>query len=410
MNFTIPKATLAPALATVARAVANKPPLPILSNVVLTAEDGRVTLGSSDLTTWVQVSCLASVEEPGCTTVNHGIFDALIRSLPDDPIEISIIEASPITGEPPTVTADANDEDGELPPNGQDEITARLLQVCSRQNVTLLATAEADAFPEFPEHPAGPSFDIAGATLATAVSQVADAANPTVDRPILTGVNVSAAAGESSMAATAADSFRLARQHVDLVTPPEADVSFTVPADVINIVARPAQRADSVVHVAVSPEAPALVHFESADVSIFTRPIAGQYPDVDKVIPTEFLTRVYVAKGELSSAANCATAVLATQGADVPIRMMLSPEQGTMRIWGYTNENDEFDTELSVTIDPPAECRIAFRPKFLQHVLKTIPSHQEVELALNDQNSPAVIRGRGDDRYTYVVMPTFANW
>ena len=421
MKFTVPKSTLAPCLATVAKVVSGKPMMPILSNVCIHAEKGQLTVTTSDLTTWVTTSCLANVEEPGDIAVNYQIFDALVRSFEDADIECSIVMADPI----PACTQLPAPNDGEAVPEAKapapepvmpvpDRDSVQVFRIQAGNNTTHLMFTDHSQFPEPPAFASNVDFNIAGVALATAVSQVADAATQSSDRPILTGINISAKAGESVMTATAADTYRLARQEVDLIEPPIEDIQFTVPADVINTIARSAARSNSVVNVSTSSAERTMVRFESAHGSVTTTPIAGDYPDVENVIPTEFLTKVYITKGELSWATDCANAVVSTHSAEVPIRLILNPsdqeELHTMRVWGYTNNDEEFDTLLAVKLEPPQECKIALRPKFLQHALKSIPPNQEVELALNGHQHPAVIRPKGDSRYTYVVMPTYTNW
>ena len=420
MKFTVPKSALAPCLATVAKAVATKPVIPILSNICINADHGRLTITASDLTSWLTASCLATIDEPGDIAVNYHIFDSLIRSFDDHNVECSIVEADPIQ---PNVQTPAPTDAGQEPaPPVPDKtptaepppLTAQLFRIQSGNNTTHLMYSDPTDFPEPPAFSSTVEFDIAGTALATAVSQVADAATQQSDRPILTGINISVKAGESVLVATAADSFRLARQEVDIISPPAEDVMFTVSADVINAIARTAGRSNSVVNVSVSESGHNMVRLESAHGTVTTTPIAGDYPNTENLIPTEFLTKVYITKGELSWATDCANAIVSTHSADVPIRLILQPsvqdELHTMRVWGYTNNDDEFDTELSVKLDPPQECKIAIRPKFLQHALKSIQANQEVELALNGHEHPAVIRPKGDKRYTYVVMPTYTNW
>ena len=311
MRFTVPKSTLAPCLATVAKVMSAKPMIPILSNVCIRAENGQLTVTASDLTTWVTASCLASIEEPGETAVNYQIFEALVRSFDDADIECSIVMADPIpalvlmpappegdqSAEPPTPTPEPAQTPAPIVPLPG---TVEIFRIQAGNNTTHLMFANVAEFPDLPAFTGTVDFDITGTALATAVSQVADAATQSGDRPILTGINFSAKAGESVMTATAADSYRLARQEVDIISPPVEDMQFTVSADVVNTIARSAARNNSVVNVAMSNTERTMVRLESAHGSVTTTPIAGDYPVTENIIPTEFLTKVYITKGELA--------------------------------------------------------------------------------------------------------------
>ncbi len=69
MKFTVSKEALLDGLQKVQHVVSNRTTLPILSNVLLVAEDGRVQLTTTDLDVGITGSIEAKVSKEGATTL-----------------------------------------------------------------------------------------------------------------------------------------------------------------------------------------------------------------------------------------------------------------------------------------------------------------------------------------------------
>ena len=92
MKLTIAKEQLISGLQTVQNAVGTRSTLPVLSNVLVNAADGRLALTGTDLDITVSCSVEATIEEPGITTLPVKRFLGIVKELPTPEIEIEIDE------------------------------------------------------------------------------------------------------------------------------------------------------------------------------------------------------------------------------------------------------------------------------------------------------------------------------
>src|SRR5580698_6277307 len=88
MNLTIAKEQIIAGLQAVQNVVSTRTTLPILSNVLLRAEDGKVEFTATDLDVTVACSVEAKVGKPGATTVPVKKLFGTVRELNGGDIEI----------------------------------------------------------------------------------------------------------------------------------------------------------------------------------------------------------------------------------------------------------------------------------------------------------------------------------
>lgn len=92
MELTVAKADLQKELQLCQGVVEKRSTIPILSNVLLKAADGRLQIAATDLDVTILSSCAARVTTPGGVTIEaRRLFD-VIRSMPDDDVHMSLQE------------------------------------------------------------------------------------------------------------------------------------------------------------------------------------------------------------------------------------------------------------------------------------------------------------------------------
>src|SRR5690606_25121253 len=89
MKFTITRDNLLQGLAAVGASIPTRTTLPVLSNILLEADEEGVQLSGTDLDMAVSVRVPADVEEPGALTVPAKKFQELARELPEQPARIT---------------------------------------------------------------------------------------------------------------------------------------------------------------------------------------------------------------------------------------------------------------------------------------------------------------------------------
>ena len=92
MELTVAKADLQKELQLCQGVVEKRSTIPILSNVLLRAADGRLQIAATDLDVTILSSCAARVTTPGGVTIEAKRLFDIVRSLPDDDVHITLQE------------------------------------------------------------------------------------------------------------------------------------------------------------------------------------------------------------------------------------------------------------------------------------------------------------------------------
>jgi DNA polymerase III subunit beta len=204
MRFSIERDTLTEAVAWVARALPNRPVLPILSGLLLSAAGDELTLSCFDYEVSARIRVPAEITEPGSVLVPGRLLAEITRSLPDFLVKFD---------------------------DGGPDVTL----TCGAAAFTLV-TLPVEEYPQLPDLPvlAG---TVDGGALAAAISQVVPAASRDDTLPILTGVNIELDGDIMTLAAT--DRYRLAMRELGWsATRPDTQVTILIPARTLAEAAR----------------------------------------------------------------------------------------------------------------------------------------------------------------------------
>ena len=175
----------------VSHAVPGKSTLPVLSNILLTTEGGRLRLQATNLEVGITAWIGAKIDETGAITVPAKLLADFVGNLPNDTIVLEV-----------------------------DERTQTVHLQCSRSEANIKGI-EADEFPTIPVVNAEqPTVRIMPGVLREAISQVAFSAASDDTRPVLAGVLMRLHDDTVTFAAT--DGFRLSVRTVELDEPVSA--------------------------------------------------------------------------------------------------------------------------------------------------------------------------------------------
>jgi DNA polymerase-3 subunit beta len=94
MKITCKQQDLSRGLSAVSHAVSNRSTLPILSNILLATDNGRLKLSTTNLEIGINCWVDAQIHEDGSTTVPARLLTDLVNSLPQAPVDISVPEDS----------------------------------------------------------------------------------------------------------------------------------------------------------------------------------------------------------------------------------------------------------------------------------------------------------------------------
>ncbi|OGO63004.1 MAG: DNA polymerase III subunit beta [Chloroflexi bacterium RBG_19FT_COMBO_55_16] len=372
MKISVLQENLAHGLNTVSRAVSPRSTLPVLANVLVATDEGRLRLSATNLELGITCWIGAKIQEEGSTTVPARTFTELVSTLADKQVDMSL-----------TVR------------------TQTLNMRCGSSN-TDLKCIDSQEFPPMPMPDLADGIQINVADFKEMIQQVAFAASTDEARPVLTGVLVTVSGEKITLAA--ADGFRLSVRKAALSSAVPRPVSATIPARTLTELARIAGDGDQAITM-VLPPGRGQVIFHMKDVELVSQLIEGPFPDYEQIIPRGYQTRSVLSTSAFLKACKQAE-IFAREGSHIA-RINITPggelKPGTIMISGQSEETGFNQTEIDASIEGPP-LLIAFNVRFLREVLDVIKT-PNVALETTLDTAPGVIRPVGEDGFLHVIMP-----
>ncbi len=363
---------LARGLNIVSRAVGARTTLPVLSNVLLATDNGRLRLAATNLDMGITAWIGASVEEDGAITVPARTLNDLVNALSPERVDLEVA------------------------------VRTNALHLACGATTANIKGIDAYEFPPIPEP--GDEDDvlpIPADIFKGAVDLVAFAAARDESRPILTGVSMSFQDGLLTLAA--ADGFRLSVREIPLDTEFYESFSIVVPARALHEVARIITESDETVQL-VLPSDRSQVLFHLEHVEVVSQLIDGAFPDYRQIIPREVVTRTVLYTADFLRA--CRRADIFAREANHTVRFNSEPQEGAagvVRVRAQASETGENEVVLDASIEGEG-IEIAFNVRYLIDVLSVIPQDQIVVKTIRP-DKPGVLQPIGDESFTHVVMP-----
>jgi DNA polymerase III subunit beta len=363
---------LARGLNIVSRAVGTRSTLPVLSNVLLATDNGRLRLSATNLDLGITAWIGASVEEDGAITVPARTLNDLVNTLSPERVDFEVAVR-----------------------------TNSLHLSCGATTANIKGIDAAD-FPIMPQPGEGDdTLPIPASDLKEMIHMVAFAAARDDSRPVLTGVSISFADGLLTMAA--ADGFRLSVKELAVESDYYGTFSLVIPSKTLTELARVIDDADEVVHL-VLPQDRSQVLFHMNNVEVVTQLIDGAFPDYRQIIPRETPTKTVVDTVSLLQA--CRRADIFAREANHTVRMSVEPQDGmagVLRVTAQSSETGENEVVLDASIEGE-QMEIAFNVRYLIEVLNVV-HYDRVMIGSISADKPGVIKPVTEDRFTHVVMP-----
>jgi DNA polymerase III subunit beta len=372
MKVSVSQQNLAHGLNIVTRAVAPRTTLPVLSNVLLATDEGRLRLSATNLELGITCWIGAKVEEEGSFTIPARTFSDLVNTLPNETVSLTLNSRT------------------------------QSLEIHSSASSSELKGIDAQEFPPMPAPDLAAGILLNVADLKEMIQQVVFAASTDEARPVLMGAKISIEENEVVMAA--ADGFRISVKKAPLSSTIVEPINIIVPAKALTELARVAIDGDQTVTMSV-PAGRGQVIFTLKDVEVVSQLIEGKFPDYNQIIPRSYKTRTVLTTQSILSACKRAE-VFARDGSNV-VRLNLKPagdsQMSLVEISAMNEETGKSDEDIDATIEG-ANLLIAFNVKFLREVLEVIKT-PNIALETTAPNTPGVVKPVGDDSFVHVIMP-----
>ncbi|MFN0155162.1 MAG: DNA polymerase III subunit beta [Gaiella sp.] len=347
-------------IATVARAVAARGAVQVLSGVLISGQEGSLQLAATDMELSLRTGVSGvELDGDGALVVPGKLLVDMSRLLPG-----------------PEVTFRYRPEDGR----------ATITSGPYTSNVNVFA---AEDFPRLPSVDV-PMHTIAAPALLDTIDRVARAASKDDSRPVLTGILVRFEGSSLVMAAT--DSYRMAVKETALETPgPELEA--IIPARALTELTRLAAGAETV-EIGVHDNH---VVFGVNDVWLTTRRIDGQFPNHKQLIPDTFEAELDLPRAEFLEVVRRA-GVMAQRNS--PLRLRFAEGELTVQ----AQSQDVGETRESLPAPYTGEpLEIGFNAEFLREGLESVPA-DTVKLRLISPLRPGLLLAP-EASFSYLIMP-----
>ncbi len=368
MKFTIDRATLLRPLNHVQSAVEKRNTIPILSNILIRAEDGILSFSATDMDMEINESVPAKVEEAGATTVPAATLFDIVKKLSDESdIQMSLNEAG-----------------------------TQMSVKSGRSNFKLACLPIAD-FPELSQGDMPTSFSVPANELRALIDRTKFAMSTEETRYYLNGIYIHAAENEGVkvLRAVATDGHRLARFEMPLPAGAEEMPGVILPRKAVAELRKLVEEAGDAIQIELS-ESKIRVNFDH--IVLTSKLIDGTFPDYQRVIPQGNDKVVEVNPKIFSSAIDRVSTISDGKSRAVKITF----EGKTMTLSANSPDAGSATEDLEVNGNDNME--IGFNASYLMDITRQIEG-DGCRMTLADSASPTIIEDTSDSSSLYVLMP-----
>ena len=382
MDIVCKQSELNNAIQLVSRAVASRPTHPILSNLLVTADEvtNKISLTGFDLNLGIQTSFDATVSQSGAITIPSRLLSEIVSKLPNEsPVSLTV-----------------------------EELSDNILLKSDRGSFNIKGIAS-DDYPKLPFVESGTSLEIDSSSFLKALKMTIFSSSNDESKQLLTGVNFKFK--KSILESAATDGHRLAvilnndqdlnpQANSDDLKESDFNLSVTIPTRSLREIEKlvSCKQHENLIKLFYDK---GQVVFISANQIITTRTLEGTYPNYSQLIPDSF-SKVFKFNRNSFIESLERIAVLADQQSSV-VKINLNDDRYAS-ISADAQDIGNAEELLPVTYSGE-KLEIAFNVKYLLEGLRVISS-ENVLLKCNLSTTPAVLVP--DDNitsFTYLVMP-----
>lgn len=368
MKLSIDRAALLRSLGHIQGVVERRNTIPILSNVLMKAENGVLSMSSTDMDLEINESVAANVTMAGATTAPAHTFHDIVRKFPDG----SNVEI-------------------ELNAEGT-QMTVR----AGRSQFKLSCLPVAD-FPEIAVNELPNNFSIPASDLRDLIDRTKFAMSTEETRYYLNGIYVHEADndGVKVLRAVSTDGHRLARFEMPLPESASGMPGVIIPRKTVGEIRKLIEDAADLIQISLSENK---IRFTFDHIVLTSKLIDGTFPDYQRVIPQGNDKIVEVDPKVFSKAIDRVSTI--SDGKSRALKITLNSKQMTLS--ASSAESGSATEEMEVNGD--ASMEIGFNAKYLLDITSQIEG-EGCRLTLADSASPTIIQDNSDPSALYVLMP-----
>jgi len=367
MEFSVFRSDLLKELELVHGAIERKASVPVLSNVLIDAQNGKLALSATNLAIGLRSYAVAAIKTSGLLTVPDRRLLEILRSLPESDIRFKELE------------------------NHWAQVT------CGRSSFKLAGIA-GDIFPKFPEVPTT-NVTLPSGTLAAMLRRTAFAVSNDEGRFTLNAVLFVAKGNRIRMVAM--DGFRLAlvEKEVEGLNVAE-ELRILIPKESAHQLCAllALRKQDEVTGITKDEQH---VFFTQGERMLVSRALAGQFPNYESILPQNDRA---LETDRLALLRAIERVELVTDENRPSVALEAAPGELTLK--GSSQDCGEGSNTIAVDFGGEA-LRVGFNPRYLAEFLSAVSGVERVRLSFKDSKSAAELQPLEDGGcvYRYIVMP-----
>jgi len=364
LKCTVLQENLQKALSVASRVISTKSSLPVLSNILISSEEGQLKISATDLEIGVNYLIGAKIDSKGAITVPARLFVDFVLQNPDEKITFAVKDNS--------------------------------LECSSEHHKAVVKGISAEEFPDIPKINSEALVSIDTNKIKEAIPQVVFAAALDESRPVLSGVLLKFKDKKLKLVAT--DSYRLTEKTIDLGKAVR-DEKIIVPAKALNELFRIISSTEGDVEIRISENQ--ILFSVGSEVQLVSRLIEGQFPNYEQVIPEKLETEGVFATLDFAAGVKMAAA-FARESAN-SMKLSFIHEKNELKIIANSAAVGENISTIEGKVSG-ATNEISFNAKYVLDALGNINS-SNIKVSIAGSLAPGLIRPEDRADYVYIVMP-----
>lgn len=363
MEIEVAQEKLSKALNNVSRIAVGKVTLPVLNNVLIRVDKGKVSLITTNLDMAIVDFLPVASSKDGVTTVPAKLLAEFVSNLPKG-------EKIKISAKDTKVTISAG------------------------KYSSVINGSPADDFPELPEinEKKAVVFKMGIDEFKNGIASVAIASSNDLTRPALTGIYFNTA--DKTLCIAATDGYRLAERK--LIKNVESEINVIVPTSSLQEVLRAINDEMEEIEISFNDD---LVRFRLGEVEIISKLIDSSFPDYRRLIPKDNDIHLELNRDELIRITKLAALFARTVSGSITCE---SQKPNSFIVKSIANEIGENDSVIETPVD--IEGKIRLNARFLLDALSVLDD-QNITFNFASRIAPVILRNKKNQDYTHIVMP-----
>jgi DNA polymerase-3 subunit beta len=370
MKISILQENLNKGLNTISRFITSKTQLPILNNVLVKTDQGRLKLSATNLETGINYWLGAKMEKEGEICLPAKVLTEYVSSLPPQKINL--------------------------------EVKGNLLAISCEGYQASFLTSPVVEFPLIPSLEKKPEVVLGIKDLTSTINQVTFAASQDEGRPVLTGVLLRIK--KESLFLVATDGYRLSVKEIKNLKGMEKilkeNEELLIPARALMEVGKILVESEgqSELGLTITSRSNQVI-FSTPEVEIISRLIEGKFPDFEKIIPEKGKNNLTIETGVLLQAVRTAS-IFAREAANI-----IKFEVKINKLEVSSNSPQLGENKITLEAKTEGEgVKIAFNSRYLLDFLNATKSDL-INIKINDALSPGIFSPVEDSSFLHIIMP-----